>query len=307
VGDISAAPQHVATVSLNVQGVTAPIQVTAVNILTGEQVAKGAPLLELSPEPFEQNRQQIQATLTQAQNALAAAQTAMGSGTASSGSGGAYLDVEVPTLQGQVALDQQLLEIAMGNSTSIVAPISGYISYVRVTPGAVVTAGANLVQIVDPSQVLVSSGMQLSDLQSIVPGDQATVTPSQLPGVHLHGKVVAVSATAANGGLEGTVIVSATNLPGHPVPIGTQAFVSVSAPLRAGVSVPTVAVLNGELDPAVAVVHNGRVQFQQVQIGASDTTRTQIVSGLRAGQRVAITNLQMLTDGSKVTEASGSR
>jgi RND family efflux transporter MFP subunit len=304
VGVLSASPQHVATVSLNVQGVTAPIQVTAVDTLTGEQVVKGASLLQLNPEPFEQNRLQVEATLQQSVASLAAAKTAAATGSVS-GSGDAYLDVEIPTLQGQVALDQQLLQIADGNSTSIVAPISGYVSYVRVTPGQVVTPGANLIEVVDPTTVVVSSGMQLSDLQSIAAGDKATVTPSQLPGVHLHGTVVAVSATAANGGLEGTVVVSATNTPGHPVPIGTQAFVSIVAPVHAGVSVPTVAVLNAELTPSVAVVHDGRVHFQTVQLGATDATRTQIVSGLRAGQTVAINNLQMLTDGDKVAATQG--
>ena len=52
--------------------------------------------------------------------------------------------------------------------------------------------GASLVQIVNPAQVVVNAGMQLSDLQSIAVGDAATITPSQLPDVHLHGTVVAV-------------------------------------------------------------------------------------------------------------------
>ena len=46
----------------------------------------------------------------------------------SAGSGNAYLAVQVPTSEGQVALDQQLLQIADGNSTSITAPIAGYVS-----------------------------------------------------------------------------------------------------------------------------------------------------------------------------------
>ena len=128
-----------------------------------------------------------------------------------------------------MAIDQQLLQIAEGNSSSLTAPIAGYVSNVRITPGQTVNPGSTLLQIVDPSQVQVTAGMQLSDLQSITAGDQATITPSQLPGVHLHGTVVAVSPAAANGGLEGTVVVSAPNLAGHPVPIGSQTLVGVGA------------------------------------------------------------------------------
>jgi len=99
--------------------------------------------------------------------------------------------------------------------------------------------------------------------------------------------------------------VSAQNLSGHPVPIGSQTFVSVSAPVRAAVSVPALAVLNTELNPVVVVVHDGHVHFQPVVLGATDGNRVQILSGLHVGQTVAVSNLQTLTDGSSVMVASG--
>jgi RND family efflux transporter MFP subunit len=304
VGSIAASPQNVSTVSLNVQGITAPIQVTAVDVLAGQQVTAGAPLLELAPQPFEQNEQYVSATLQQAQHALAAAQAAASSGGTTSSAGG-YLAVQIPTLAGQVAIDQQLLQIASGNSNTLTAPASGYVAYVKVTPGQIVNPGDPLVQIVDPSQVNVSSGMQLSDLHSITAGDAVTITPSQLPGVHLHGTVLAISAAAADGGLEGTVVVTAANPGSHPVPIGTQAFINVSAPLHAAVSVPTISVLNVEVAPVVGVISHKRIHFHPVVIGASDGNRTQILSGLRAGEQVAISNLQVLTDGDKVNPSPG--
>ncbi len=297
VGSLSASPQHVSVVSLNVTGVTAPIEVTGVDVLAGQQVTKGTPLLQLNPVPFQQNILQVQASLTQAQQTLASASA---SAKGSSGSAGAYLAVQVPTLQGQVAIDQQLLSIAQGNTTSLTAPMTGSVSYIRVAAGQVAQPGASLVQIIDPTTVDVSTGMQLTDLQSVAVGDSATVTPTELPGVHLQGKVLAVSASAANGGLEGTIVVAAANRPNNPIPIGTQAFVTVSAPVLAAVTVPSVAIQNAELNPAVAVVKNGHVTFQPVQLGASDSNRTQILSGLRAGQVVAVSNLQNLNDGDQV-------
>ena len=303
VGTISPAPQHVASISLDVQGVTAPIQITGVDVFAGENVQVGAPLLQLNPVPFEQNVAQVEATLLQSEAALASARSASGSST---GSGNAYLAVQIPTLEGQVALNQQLLAIANGNAGSITAPIAGYISNVRITQGQIVTPGNTLMQVVDPTEVQVSTGMQLSDLQSISTGDTAVITPSQLPGVHLHGTVVAVSPAAANGGLEGTVVVQAPNLAHHLVPIGSQTFVRVTAPVHAAVSVPALAVLNTELNPAVAVIEDGHVHFQPVVLGASDGDRIQILSGLHRGQQVALTNLQSLTDGSAVKVTSGS-
>ena len=304
VGALSASPQHVSVVSLNVTGVTSPIEVTSVDVVAGQQVSVGTPLLQLNPTPFEQNKLQIAASLQQAEQTLASAVAANGTG-ATAGSGGAYLAVQIPTFQGEVAIDQQLLQIADGNGTSLTAPIAGNISYVRVAAGQIVSPGTSLVQIIDPSTVDVSTGMQLTDLRSISPGDAVTVTPTELPGVHLFGKVLAVSASAANGGLEGTVVVAVSNTT-NPVPIGTQAFVTITAPVHATVSVPTSAVQNIELNPAVAVIRDNKVYFQPVQVGASDTNNTQIVSGLKPGQKVAITNLQLLRDGDQVKESSGS-
>jgi RND family efflux transporter MFP subunit len=302
VGSISAAPQDIATVALNVQGVNAPIEITAVDVLANQLVAAGAPLVQLNPVPFEQNMQQIRLTLQQDEDTLS---SAVAAAAAASSSAGGYLSVQIPTLQGQVALDQQLLQIAKGNSTSITAPIAGYVSQVRVAPGQIVSPGSTLIQVVNPSQVVVNAGMQLSDLQSIAVGDNATITPSQLPDVHLHGKVVAVSAAATGDGLEGTVVVSAPNLTAHPVPIGTQSIVNVVAPLHAKVSVPTLAVLNVQIAPVVGVIRNNRIHFQPVEIGASDGKRTQILSGLHPGERVAVSNVQLLTDGDKVRQSSG--
>jgi RND family efflux transporter MFP subunit len=306
VGSIAAAPQDVATVSLNVsvQGVTAPIEVTAVDVLANQQVAAGAPLVQMNPIPFEQNLAQVKLTLEQAEATLQSAQAAAAVGGAAAAAQG-YLAVQIPTLQGQVGLDQQLVQIAEGNATAITSPIAGYVSQVKVVAGQVVSAGNTLIQVVNPSEIIVNAGMQLTDLQTISVGDAAAITPSQLPNVHLHGTVVAVSASATGDGLEGTVVIEAPNLTTHPVPIGTQSIVNVSAPLRAAVSVPTLAVLNVEIAPVVGVISHGRIHFQPVEIGASDGTRTQILSGLHAGQQVAVSNMQMLTDGDKVRESSG--
>jgi RND family efflux transporter MFP subunit len=302
VGSISAAPQDIATVSLNVQGITAPIQVTAVDVLANQLVTAGAPLLQLNPTAFEQNLLQVKTTLEESEQTLASARAAAVSATASSGG---YLAVQIPTLAGQVALNQQLFEIAEGNSTTITSPISGYVSQVRVGPGQVVSPGNTLVQVVNPTQIVVNAGMQLSDLPSITVGDAVTITPSQLPGVHLHGTVAAISAAATGDGLEGTVVVTAPNLSTHPVPIGTQSIVNIAAPLKAAVSVPTLAVLNVQIAPVVGVIRHDRIHFQPVRIGASDGTRTQILSGLAPGDRVAVSNMQYLTDGDKVRPASG--
>ena len=65
-------------------------------------------------------------------------------------------------------------------------------------------------------------------------------------------------------------------------------------------SVPTIAVQNLDLAPAVFVVSHGHVHVTPVTVGAVDANRAQILSGLSAGQVVAESNTQRLTNGEQV-------
>jgi RND family efflux transporter MFP subunit len=281
-------------VGLNVVGVSSPVTVTGVKVINGSQVTKGQALLSLDPAPLKQNVASIQSDLTAAQLALTAAEAAVGGNHTP---GELY---SVTSLQGQVTFDQQLLTIAEGNSTAINAPISGSVTNLAVQPGQVVRPGTTMLQIVDTSRINVTAGLQLSDMQGVAVGQKADVVPTGLVGVHLPGTVIAINPTATGGGLQGSVVIAADNVASNPLPIGTQVFVRISATRHAAVSVPAIAVQNLDLAPAVFVVSNGHVHVVPVTVGAVDANRAQILSGLRAGQVVAESNTQLLTNGERV-------
>ena len=133
-------------VGLNIDGLTAPVTVTGVNVINGSNVQKGQTLLAIDPTPLEQNVARVKYELTSAQLALAAEELSAGSGHSP---GSLY---PIPVLQGQVAIDQQLLAVAEGNSSTIEAPISGSVTNLNVQPGQVVRPGTTLLQIVDTSR-----------------------------------------------------------------------------------------------------------------------------------------------------------
>ena len=157
-----------------------------------------------------------------------------------------------------------------------------------------------MLQIVDTSLINVTAGLQLSDMQAVAVGQVADVVPTGLVGVHLPGLVVAINPTATGGGLQGSVVIETENIHGNPLPIGTQVFVRITATRQAAVSVPTIAVQNLDLAPAVFVVSHGHVHVTPVTVGAVDANRAQILSGLSAGQVVAESNTQRLTNGEQV-------
>jgi len=306
-GTINAKPGGVGTttpaqnlsfsVGLNIIGLTAPVTVTGVNVINGSHVQQGQALLGIDPTPLEQNVASVQDQLSSAQFALAAAELSAGSGRSST------TLYPIPALQGQVAIDQQLLAIARGNSSTIKAPISGYVTNLSVQPGQVVRPGTVMLQIVDTSRIDVTAGLQLSDMQAVVVGQPADVVPTGLVGVHMPGTVVAINPSATGSGLQGSVVIEANNDPANPLPIGTQVFVRITATRHAAVSVPTIAVQNLDLAPAVFVVSHGHVHVTPVTVGVVDSNRAQILSGLSAGDVVAESNTQLLTNGEHVNVA----
>ncbi len=285
------------SVGLNIVGLTAPVTVTRVNVINGSRVQEGQALLGLDPTPLEQNVASVQDQLSAAQLALASAELSAGSGRSTDSL------YPVPALQGQVAIDQQLLAIAQGNSSTIEAPISGFVTNLSVQPGQVVRPGAVMLQIVDTARIDVTAGLQLTDMQAVKVGQPADVVPTGLVGVHLPGTVVAINPNATGSGLQGSVVIEANNDPSNPLPIGTQVFVRITATRHAAVSVPTIAVQNLDLAPAVFVVTHGHVHVTPVTVGAVDSNRAQILSGLSAGEVIAESNTQLLTNGEQVNTA----
>ena len=114
---------------------------------------------------------------------------------------------------------------------------------------------------------------------------------------------MAINPTATGGGLQGSVVIETNNVSANPLPIGTQVFVRITATRHAAVTVPTIAVQNLDLAPAVFVVSDGHVRVTPVTVGAVDSNRAQILSGLSPGEVVAESNTQLLTNGEQVNVA----
>lgn len=298
VGSLTEAPNNSFTVSLNLAGVQDAIfSVTQVDVVNGADVSAGTPLLQIDPTLLAQHAAQFQSQLASAQQSLATAEQTPPSKTAL---GTATQAQQTAALSQQVTFAQDLVAIAQGRTSILTAPTNGYVTGLDVQPGEVVSAGQPILQIVNPSLLDVSANLLLSDIQTVAPGDSAVVVPTGIPGVQLHGTVVAVSSVSSSGGLQGSVVIQCQNAPTDPVPVGAQVFVHIKAVKSADVTVPAVAVMNSDLAPAVFVLRHGRAYFQNVTVGATDAQRDEILTGLRRGEVVIESNMQSLTDGERV-------
>jgi hypothetical protein len=147
-----------------------------------------------------------------------------------------------------------------------------------------------------------------SDISKVKVGQSADVTLDALTGVQLAAHVSAISTvgTSSSGvvSYNATLTLDQTNSQVKP---GMSASASIIVAQAQGVSVPNSAITGTGSVATVTLDKNGKKMQQQVAVGLRGTTRTQIVSGLSAGDQLAVTTvLPPLTSGTSTTSSTGS-
>jgi macrolide-specific efflux system membrane fusion protein len=192
-----------------------------------------------------------------------------------------------------------------GSSTSTAASTGSSSSGSTVTSSSS-TSSSPFVQIVNTSTMTMTVSFSESDVNKLKVGQAATVTPDALSGVQLGAHVTSISpvGTTSNNvvSYQATLTLDQTDSSVKP---GMSATASVITSQAQGVNVPNAAVTGSGSLGTVTVMHNGKQTTQQVVVGLRGDSRTQIVSGLTAGDQVVIkTVLPPLTPATTGTTSS---
>ena len=228
------------------------------------------------------------------------------------------------------------------NQATLVSPLAGTVAQISVTPGSSVSAQSTAVTVIGPGVDQVTTTVGDLDLEKIHVGATAIVTPDGT-SKPLHATVTAIgllpvsttsttsttgstgssrttgASTAASSSSSSSTssssASSATNSATYPVTVsldsgglysGSGAAVSILVKSVTGVvTVPTSAVTTLGLLHTVTVLSGGKAQRKIVVVGATDATLTQITSGLKAGQHVALANLSSPLPTSGSTSLTG--
>jgi membrane fusion protein, macrolide-specific efflux system len=129
-----------------------------------------------------------------------------------------------------------------------------------------------------------------SDISKVKVGQPATVTLDALTGVELGAHVSAISTVGTTS--SSVVSYNATltlDQSDSKVKPGMSASASVIVGQAQGVTLPNSAVTGTGSVSTVNLLQNGTTVQRQVIVGVRGDTRTQIVSGLRAGDQVVVT------------------
>jgi macrolide-specific efflux system membrane fusion protein len=146
-----------------------------------------------------------------------------------------------------------------------------------------------------------------SDIGKVKVGQAATVSLDALSGVQLAAHVTAISTVATTSSsvvsYNATLTLDQTDSRVKP---GMSASASVIVGQASGVTVPNGAITGTGSLATVTVTKNGKQTQKQVVVGLKGTTRTQIVSGLSAGDQLVVkTTLPSLSSTSSTASGTG--
>jgi multidrug efflux pump subunit AcrA (membrane-fusion protein) len=176
---------------------------------------------------------------------------------------------------------------SLGGSSSSTAGGSASGSASASTAGS---SGSSFAEIVNTGTMTMTVSFSESDVSKVKVGQPATVTLNALSGVELGAHVTAISTVGTTS--SSVVSYSATltlDQKDSRVKPAMSASASVIVGQAQGVTVPNAAITGGGSLATVTVQSNGKKTQKQVVVGVKGNSRTQIVSGLSAGDQLVVT------------------
>lgn len=279
--------------------ITAKVSETVqqVHFRSGQQVARGAPLVTLSG-------QQQYAALASAEAALKEAEQLY----ARQASLAAQQLIARASLDGQRATRDaaraQVSQIRANLADRLIrAPFSGVLGIRQVSPGALVTPGTPIATLDDIARVHVDFPVPEAQIGRIAPGQRVVGAVAAWPDMRFDGAVSTVDARIDQASRAATVRADFANPDGRLRP-GMLVNVDLGQAQRQALVVPEIAVTQVGRDSFVfRLKDDASVEQVAVKVGARDEGKVEIVEGLKPGERIVVEGVGKLRPGMKVREA----
>mgnify|MGYP001564630467 CR=1 FL=1 len=177
---------------------------------------------------------------------------------------------------------------------ALLAPISGVVSELTVREGAMVQAGTPAFTLTDLSSVWISVEVPEALAAVLRRGQKADASIQMLPGKIFEGRIDYIYPDL---NLQTRTVKARIALanPGLALKPGMFAQVSLGAAARKALTVPAEAVIHTGTRTVIIVADGERFQPATVRTGAHTDGRIEILSGLKAGERV-VSSGQFLID-----------
>jgi RND family efflux transporter MFP subunit len=191
------------------------------------------------------------------------------------------------------------LRVNMAN-TVVSSPVNGFVARRAADPGAFVSQNAPVVDVVDISRVRLVVNVVEKDLKIIELGDPTTVEVDAFPDESFSGRIARVAPVLDPATRTFPIEIEIPN-PSFRLKPGMYARVGITASEKPdAIVVPTNAVIDVAGKRGVFLAQDDNVAaFREVEIGIESDEKTEIVSGVSAGDRVITTGAAALRDGDR--------
>jgi RND family efflux transporter MFP subunit len=183
------------------------------------------------------------------------------------------------------------------------APASGYVTGKEVFEGTRVSPGMDLLTVTDLSRVWIEADLYEYEAQSVLVGQAAVLDTGSGAGAHLKGRVSYVYPTLSP---ETRTLKVRFEFPNPGLRLKPQMYASVSLDLRGvtGVTIPDSALIDTGVRQVVFVdAGDGSFEPREVKTGVRGDGKAQVLSGLKAGEKVAVGANFLLDSESKLRAA----
>lgn len=204
---------------------------------------------------------------------------------------------ELALAQAKVNKANSQLEVAQENlaSANLTAPIAGTITYLASNEGAMVESTTKFITISDLTQPLVEISIDETDIDKLRLDATCEIVFDALPDTTFFGKVVQIDPELTESGQiqVATALAKLDDEAGkilEKLPLGLKASVVViDKQVKDVLLVPVNAIRKiSEGQYAVFLVNSsGQLRMQVVEVGLMDTSRAEIISGLKEGDIVS--------------------
>jgi len=186
------------------------------------------------------------------------------------------------------------------DDAAIKTPLSGRLADRYVDMAAMVMPGDKIGVIVDTRTMKLRSSVAENEVSLVKNGQPVEIMADALSGANFPGKVFSV-AQKATGERTYPVEILVQNDKAESLKSGMFARASIEVEKASqAVVVPSAAVLAEANKSFVFVESNGMAKRIEVKVGVQDGGQTQIVDGLKSGDRLIVFGQQRLNDGMKV-------
>ncbi|HTK81828.1 MAG TPA: efflux RND transporter periplasmic adaptor subunit [Bacteroidota bacterium] len=184
----------------------------------------------------------------------------------------------------------------------IIAPFTGYVTKRYLDPGALVTSNnSTLFTLMDLESMKIIINVLEKDIPSITIGKKAVITVDAFPQKEFTGTITRYSQAIDLSTRTMAVEIDIPNTD-HQLKPGMFANVTVIVNEKPNaLTVPTTSLLKDDKGSFIYVVDSSKARRRNITLGVEQNGRTEIVSGIRGGEKLVTTGQQFVRDGGQVT------